>query len=388
VVATHGQGPVRVLHLVPVFDVGGMEVGVTKLVNGGNRDRVQADVCSFTPVGRFRERLAPHVRLFELRRRSAFDWRLVGQLRRLLVRERFDIVHTHAWGTLCEGWAAARLAGVPHIVHGEHGTMEMRPRNLTVQRFVWRRVDRVLSVSERLADRMAREVGYPRERIHTIRNGLDLAQWGAGDRARTRATLGAATGEVLVLAVGRLVPVKNHALLLDALAQAHRAGVRCRLLLAGDGPLRPQIEAQVRALGIDSSVSLLGERRDVPDLLAACDLFVLSSDSEGMSNTIIEAMAAGRPVIATNVGGNSELVIDGETGVLVEARNAASLADALAVLVSDSAKREVMGSEGRARARREFDVGRMLQGYERLYLDVAGGKTQLPAGARRDHAAS
>jgi glycosyltransferase involved in cell wall biosynthesis len=144
----------------------------------------------------------------------------------------------------------------------------------------------------------------------------------------------------------------------------------------------------VRALGIDSLVSLLGERRDVPDLLAACDVFVLSSDSEGMSNTIIEAMAAGRPVVATSVGGNPELVVDGETGLLVEARNAAALADALAVLVSDSAKREVMGSEGRARARREFDVGRMLQGYERLYLDVAGGKTQLPAGARRDHAAS
>jgi sugar transferase (PEP-CTERM/EpsH1 system associated) len=351
-----------------------MEVGVTKLVNGANLDRVRADVCSFTPVGRFRERLAPHVRLFELERHSAFDWRLVNELRRLLQHEQFDVVHTHAWGTLCEGWIAARLAGVPHVVHGEHGTMETRPRNLKVQRFVWGRVDRVLSVSERLADRMAREVGYPRERIQTIRNGLDLDQWAAGDRHKTRAALGAAPNEVLVLAVGRLVSVKNHALLLTAFAQARTDGTHCRLLIAGDGPLRPELESQIRSLGIDAEVSLLGERRDVPDLLAACDVFVLSSDSEGMSNTIIEAMAAGRPVIATHVGGNPELVASGTTGVLVESGNVAAMAAAIASLASDCAGRERMGAAGRERARREFAVNRMLDDYERMYLDVAAGR--------------
>ena len=371
-VASGGQGPVRVLHLVPVFDTGGMEVGVTKLVNGANLDRVRADVCSFTPVGRFRERLAPHVRLFELERDGAFDWRLVNELRRLLRHERFDVVHTHAWGTLCEGWLAARLAGVPHVVHGEHGTMETRARNLQVQRFVWGRVDRVLSVSERLADRMAREVGYPRERIQTIHNGLDPAQWAAGNRNQTRAALGAASNEVLVLAVGRLVRVKNHAMLLTAFARARTDGVRCRLLIAGDGPLKPQLESLVRSLGIDADVTLLGERRDVPDLLAACDVFVLSSDSEGMSNTIIEAMAAGRPVVATDVGGNPELVADGETGVLVESGSAAAMAAAIAALATDCATRERMGAAGRDRACREFAVSRMLADYERLYLTVAG----------------
>jgi len=374
VVASSGEVPVRVLHLVPVFDVGGMEVGVTKLVNRANPELVRADVCAFTPAGRFRERLAPHVRLFELQRRSAFDWRLVNELRRLLSRERFNIVHTHAWGTLCEGWAAAKLAGVPHVVHGEHGTMETRRRNLRVQRFVWRRLDRVLSVSARLADRMAREVGYPRERIQTIRNGLDLDQWSAGDRAATRAALGAGPQDVLVLAVGRLVPVKNHALLLRAAAQLREAGVHCRVLIAGDGPLRPQLESQVRSLGIEPGVTLLGERQDVADLLAACDVFVLSSDSEGMSNTIIEAMAAARPVVATNVGGNPELVVDGETGMLVESRNPEALSTAIASLASDCATRQRMGSAGRDRARREFDVHRMLHEYERLYLDVAAGR--------------
>jgi len=233
----------------------------------------------------------------------------------------------------------------------------------------------VLSVSERLADRMARETGYPRERIRTIRNGLDLDQWAAGDRHKTRAALGATSNEVLVLAVGRLVSVKNHALLLTAFAQARTDGTHCRLLIAGDGPLRPELESQIRSMGIDAEVSMLGERRDVPDLLAASDVFVLSSDSEGMSNTIIEAMAAGRPVVATNVGGNPELVVDGETGLLVDRGNGDAMAAAIAALSSDPARRERLGAAGRERACREFGVARMLQDYERMYLDVAAGRT-------------
>jgi glycosyltransferase involved in cell wall biosynthesis len=252
--------------------------------------------------------------------------------------------------------------------------MESRPRNLKVQRFVWGRVDRVLSVSERLADRMARDVGFPRERIHTIRNGLDLAQWGAGDRARTRAALGATADDVLVLAVGRLVPVKNHALLLSAFAQARKNVTRGRLLIAGDGSLKTELEARIRSLGMEGDVTMLGERRDIPDLLAACDVFVLSSDSEGMSNTIIEAMAAGRPVIATDVGGNPELVADGDTGLLVDRGNADAMASAMVALASDAALRERMGTAGRERACRDFGVTRMLQDYERMYLDVAAGR--------------
>ena len=362
----------RVLHLVPVFAVGGMEVGLTKLVNGIDRASVCGGICSFTPVGDFRERLSSGVPLFELRRRSGNDPRLVTQLYRLLKRERPHIVHTHAWGTLCEGYLAARLARVPHIVHGEHGTMETRHRNIGIQRFVWGRVDRVLSVSERLADRMAREVGFPRSRIQTIRNGVDLSRWTTGDRAATRARLRAGN-DLLVLAVGRLVPVKNHAILIAAVALARAAGVPCRLMIAGDGPLKAALEGQAAALGVAGAVELLGPRQDLPDLLAAADLFALSSDSEGMSNTIIEAMAAGRPVLATDVGGNSELVVQQETGLLVEARKPDALERGIKALAGDAAKREAMGAAGRQRAEREFNLRRMLEEYRLMYLDVAEG---------------
>jgi sugar transferase (PEP-CTERM/EpsH1 system associated) len=364
---------VRVLHLVPVFAVGGMEVGLTKLVNGIDPASVHGSICSFTAVGDFRERLTPGAPLFELRRRGGNDLRLVTQLYRLLKRERPHIVHTHAWGTLCEGYLAARLARIPRIVHGEHGTMETRRRNIGIQRFVWRRVDQVLSVSERLADRMAHEVGFPRTRIRTIRNGVDLSRWATGNRAAARARLRAEPAEVLVLAVGRLVAVKNHANLLAAVALARAAGVPCRLLIAGEGPLKAALEQQAAALGVSGAVELLGPRQDLPDLLAACDIFALSSDSEGMSNTIIEAMAAGRPVLATDVGGNSELVVPNQTGLLVEARSPEALARGIQTLAAAPAAREAMGAAGRLRAERDFSLRRMLEEYELMYLNVAEG---------------
>jgi sugar transferase (PEP-CTERM/EpsH1 system associated) len=351
-----------------------MEVGVIKLANGLNPAFVTTSICSFGQVGPIRERLNPGVRLFEFSSEFGNSPRLLAQLYTLFRRERPDIVHTHAWGTLCEGYVAARTARVPRIVHGEHGTMETRPRNVRVQRWVWNRLDRVLSVSERLADRMAKEVDFPRERIETIRNGVDLRGWSAGNRDAARADLGVDPADILVLTVGRLVPVKNHAMLVEAIARTRQAGLRCRLAIAGDGPLHGALAAQVEALGLGGAVALLGARHDLPDVLAAADIFALSSDSEGMSNTIIEAMAAGRPVVATDVGGNSELVIADETGLLVTAGDAESMANGLRTLAADPARREAMGAEGKQRAEREFSLERMLEEYQHMYRDVAASR--------------
>jgi len=374
-----GVEPVRVLHLLNVLDVGGMEAGVIRLVNSGVGGRVQGSICSFRPAEEFKRRLRREVPLFEFTRRDGNDPRLVLQLARLFRRERPHIIHTHSWGTLCEGVIAARLARIPRVVHGEHGTMEVRRRNLFVQRMVWRRVDRVLSVSDRLADKMAREVQFPRHRIQTIRNGVDFDYFGAGDRVASRAALQVRDDEVLVLAVGRLVPVKNHSLLLAAIAHARSVGVPCRLVVAGEGPLRGELEARARDLGIDATAALLGTRNDLPNLLAACDIFALSSRSEGMSNTILEAMAAARPVIATNVGGNPELVIHNRTGLLVAPDGPAEMAESIRALAVDRPRRDQMGLEGRRRVQLEFNLPQMLRAYEQMYLEVAAGRSLMTA---------
>lgn len=367
----HQVGRVRVMHLVFMLRTGGMELGVVKLVNRLNRSRIASSICSCKPADGVKARLAADVPLFELNRRHGNDPWLVAQLWRLLKRERPHVLHTHAWGTLCEGLIAARLAGVPVVVHGEHGTLDTRRRTVWVQRWAWRRADQVLSVSSLLANRMATAIGFPGARIQTIRNGIDVEKFTRGDRAPTRQVLGISSQELVIGTVGRLAPVKDHGNLLNALSILKRRGARFQALVVGDGALREALEAQAAALGVRHSVRFLGNRDDIDHLLAAFDIFVLPSRSEGLSNTILEAMAAGLPVVATRVGGAEELLEHGISGLLVAPQDPPGLAQALMRLGADVALRQSLGSAGQRRAARDFSMESMAHGYENLYLDLA-----------------
>jgi len=369
------------MHVVYSLEPGGMEFGVVKLVNGLDRSRVYSSVCATTPGGRLRSLIAAHVPVFEMGRRRGNDPRLVWQLFRLFRRERPHVVHTHAWGTLVEGLAAARLARVPVVVHGEHGTLQLRAHQRSVQRVGWTLADQVLSVSSRLAARMAAETRFPVNRVQTIRNGVDLSRFGHLSRTEARRVLGLADDELVVGTVGRLVPVKDHVSLLRAMAHLAGRHVPATLLVAGDGPLRADLEALAGKLGISGSVRLLGHRPDIEVVLAALDVFVLSSTSEGLSNTILEAMASGVPVVATRVGGADELVDDGVTGVLVPAREPESIAAAVEILARDTPRRVEMGARARQRAGTEFGLPAMVGHYETLYLRLARDRGLVMTGA-------
>ena len=363
--------PLRVLHVLSVLGQGGMESGVMKLVTGCDPGRVVNDVCSLEPAWAFQNLFSDRSRLHELSRQGAFDLRLVRQLAAVIRGRQIDVVHTHAWGTLVEGWLAARLAGVRNVVHGEHGTMETRPVNIAVQRRVWRRATRLLAVSNELADRMSRVVGIDRKQIQVIPNGVDLPP--AFSRDEMRAQLGIDHDTLVALAVGRLVPVKNYRLLLAAARGLADTGRRWRFLIAGNGPLRDELESEISRLGLNNNVTLLGLRHDVPALMQAADAFVLTSSSEGMSNTILEAMAAGRPVVATRVGGNPELVQEGITGMLVNPHGAGELCEALRALAANPARVRRMGNAGRQRVEREFSRERMIANYTQMYESVVRG---------------
>jgi sugar transferase (PEP-CTERM/EpsH1 system associated) len=347
-----------------------MELGVVKLVNALDRTRIASSICSCKPASAARDRLAGHVSLIELVRREGNDPALVGRLYRVFRRERPDIVHTHAWGTLVEGLVAARLARVPAVVHGEHGTLQTKPHQRWVQRLAWERADVILSVSSRLAERMAREVGFPLARIRTIRNGVDLARFRSGDRDAARLALGIPPGALVVGTVGRLVPVKDQRTLVAAAAALRGVFPQLRVLLVGDGPLTNDLHRQVQALGLGDVVRLLGNRADIERVLPALDVFVLSSLSEGMSNTIQEAMASGLPVVATDVGGARELVVAGQTGLLVPAGQPQAMADAVEALLRAPSDRAAMGDAARRRAEAEFSLQRMIGDYERVYLEL------------------
>ena len=370
-------GPVRVMHVLYRLQAGGTEYGVIKLVNGLDRALVTSSICSSTPATEVRSLLRADVALHECSRRPGNDPKFVWNLVRLFRRERPDIVHTHAWGTLCEGLLAARLAGVPQVVHGEHGTLQLKPYQARIQRFAWGRVDRLLSVSSRLAEAMAKATGHPLDRVEVIRNGVDLSRFTAVDRGEARRHLNLPSGTIAIGTAGRLVPVKDQARLLEAFAQLAHRGLQFAGIIAGDGPLRADLDARAHALGIQDRVRFLGHRPDVERIYAALDLFVLSSVSEGLSNTILEAMASGLPVVATRVGGADELIDEGTTGLTVPASNAAALGGAIERLVRAPELLTRMGRAGRDRALIHFGLDRMLSDYTNVYCGTPGVATTV-----------
>jgi len=382
VVSRHGisrpsatRSPIRVLHVMYALQPGGMEFGVVKLANGLDATRVQSSICSTAPsIGDMKSFVSKSVPVFELERRRGNDPALVWRLFRLFRRERPHIVHTHAWGTLVEGLLAARMARVPFVVHGEHGTLQLRGYQLTIQRLAWRRATQVLSVSRKLAERMSTTTGFEADRILTIQNGVDFSRFSPALRAAARAELGLAAGTVAIGTAGRLVPVKDHANLIDALAIARDRGIAFTALIAGEGPLRTSLESRIASRGLTAHVRLLGQRHDMERIFAALDVFVLSSTSEGMSNTILESMASGAPTVATRVGGAEELVDDGRTGLLVPPSDPEALGAALIRIASDASERRAMGIAARERAESEFSLERMLRNYEALYLALASGR--------------
>lgn len=368
------SGQAHVLHVIYQLHPGGMEYGLVKLVNGLAGGPVRSTICTTRPPDQaMAALLAPGVGLVEVKRRKGNDPLLVWRLFTLFRRERPDIVHTHAWGTLVEGLLAARLARVPVLIHGEHGTLQLKPYQARVQRWAWRRVDRLLSVSSRLAERMAAAVGVPESAITVIRNGVDLARFSSVSHEEARRGMGLPDDLFVVGHVGRLVEVKDQASLVEAAAILKSRGLRFLVLIAGDGPLRVSLASRIDRSGVADCVRLVGHVGDVERFYPALDVYVLCSRSEGMPNTVLEAMAAGVPVVATRVGGVDELVVDGVTGLLVEPAKPDQLAGAVGRLIDDEVLRRRMGAAGDERATAQYSVETMLREYGALYFSLVHG---------------
>lgn len=359
------------MHLIYRFQEGGAERVVWNIAAGLRGSTIESSICSTVPASSLKALLDRDIPLFELRRRPGNDPSFVWQLYRLLRRQRPHILQTHSWGTLCEGLIAGRMARVPIIIHLEHGTLQTKNYQRRVQRWAWPRADRLLAVCSQLGDRMANTVAVPRRSIQTIRNGVNVQRFQGQHRDEARTRLGLPADALIVGTVGRLADVKDHATLLDALQLLTTDRIPVLGVIAGDGPLKSSLASSIVARGLQDRVRLLGYRADVETVLAALDIFVLSSQSEGLPMAILEAMASGLPVVSTRVGGVEEVLEEGRTGLLVEPRSPDALAKAIAHLAGDRQRRERMGSAGRERARREFSLEAMVADYERLYWEVA-----------------
>ncbi len=308
---------------------------------------------------------------------GARDAIALAQLVRLMRRERPVIVHTHTAKAGMLGRLAARLARVPIVVHTYHGHVfrgYFSPAKtrlfLALERWLGRHTDRLLTVSPAVRrELLALGVGTP-DRLAVLPLGLDLAPFLAPRPAGApgpRAELGLAAATPLVAVVARLVPVKAHETFLEAAALVAAKRPEARFLVVGDGERRAELEALARRLGLARSVAFLGWRADLPAIYRDVDVVALTSRNEGSPVSLIEAMAAARPVVATAVGGVPDLVEDGVSGYLVEPGQPAAVADRVLALLDDPERREAFGRAGRKRVDPAFDAARLLRDVDALY---------------------
>ena len=365
----------RVTHLIFSLEAGGMENGVVNLCNRLNPDLFDTSICVMKADGELEKRInRDRVTLYKVRRHFGNDPSVPLRIATQFWRRGVDIVHTHNWVTLVEGAVAKKFARVPVMIHGEHGyPIEERPRNVKVQRYVWSRiVTQLLSVSAELADGMAGVTGMPRDCIKVIPNGVDTTRFTPQPdrRQQARAQCGIPAEGIMIGMVARLASVKNHAGAIRALALLRQEGLDVHLVIAGGGDLQAALEQQARDENVNSCVHFLGFMEDVGRVYNALDIFLLNSHQEGMSNTIVEAMASGLPVVATQVGANPELLIEGETGYLVPPDNSEMLAIALRKLLEPELRAR-FGIAARRRIEDNFSIDTMVDQYTNLYLQLS-----------------
>jgi glycosyltransferase involved in cell wall biosynthesis len=282
-------------------------------------------------------------------------------------------VHTHQIGALFYAGPAARRVGVPAVVHTEHGKHYDRRRNRWLGRLAGRHASRFFCVSEDIAGAVEVCRIVPRRKLHVVCNGIDTDRFrDHGEGATVRAALGIPPGAPVIGTVGRLVEIKRQDLLIAAFRRVRDRVADAHLLLVCDGPWMGRLREQVAGLGLADRVHFAGYQGQPAPYLQAMDLFALTSRSEGMPLSVLEAWAAGMPVVATRVGGLPELIEDGRTGLLVEFGDEAALVDALAGLIADRPAARRLGEAGRDRVESRFSLHRMADEYHRHYRELLG----------------
>ncbi|MBE3576272.1 MAG: glycosyltransferase [Limnochordales bacterium] len=363
--------PIRVLHVIPDLNSGGAERLVTDLCIHG-RPFFNSAVCVIYSRGNTsleRELNVEQIPIYSLNKSRRFDdLRLVRRFWQIVGSFRPHVLHFHR--------GIPRYAAVPSLrryrgrnvytIHGDPRVVSTTLSRVTDAVFARLLRTELVGCSKYVAD-AAREV-FKVPQVKVVYNGIDLSRYQSSLRSELRNKLGISEDTFVIVCVANFAPWKNHRLLIESFCQV-RCSVRAHLLLIGDGPMRGAIEERVRQLGLEGCVHFLGKRQDVGAMLTSADVFALGSTSEAFSLSIVEAMAAGLPVVATRVGGIPEVVEDGETGFLVDDKF--EMAERLIALARNTSLRYQMGLAARNRVQR-FDIGRVVAEYAAIYGGLVG----------------
>lgn len=367
---------INVLHIIETLDIGGAECVVADIVNNlpGN---IKPLVCCFKHTGEMANRIKPGVDVFSLAKGEGNSLFFVFRLAKIMREKNIHAIHTHNWGVFCESIFAAVLAKVPVRVHMAHGGL------LAHQNSCWGSVKKkirrlteftaalfcndIIAVSGDLKKIICQEVGIAEHKITVVRNGIKLTSVDAATQATIYKQLGLNKNEFIICFVGRLATVKNVPFLLAALEEIYVDNPAVKLLVVGDGPEKNTLIDLVNKRGMTESVFFLGARNDIRNILSICDLFVLPSLSEGISISLLEAMSMKVPAIATNVGGNAEVIENGETGILVESNNVGELKAAIYFFMNNKERKEEIAEKAYHRMHANFNIEKNIEIFSSMY---------------------
>jgi sugar transferase (PEP-CTERM/EpsH1 system associated) len=371
--------PILVSHVIHHLVTGGLENGLINLINKIDPNLIRHSVLCMTDFNTFRDRITDKEVAVIALNKNPNSRDLSAQIRAFhyFRSVRPHVVHTRNL-TALDAVVPAFLAGVPARIHGEHGR-DMTDPNGTNKKFILLKklhapfINHWCTVSQDLATSLIERVGIADTRISHISNGVDLSRF-EHTAVRQQIPGFSEPDHIVFGTVGRLQDVKEQWLLIEALSLLQTfspKAEKARLVIVGEGPMRPRLEKEIADRNLSGKVLLAGSQNNVHQWLQSFDVFCLPSRAEGTSNTVLEAMASGLPVIATNVGGNPELVLDQITGLLIPHTDARKLGVAMAKLLDDKIKRVQFGESARVRACNQFSIDAMVARYTQLYLDAA-----------------
>jgi sugar transferase (PEP-CTERM/EpsH1 system associated) len=365
---------IKVLHVVLSMETGGLENGIVNLVNHADSDKFYVDVLCLRAKGELADRIVnPDSQvLFD----GNEDHSLLTAIKKIFnacKSGQYHIVHSHGFTTMLASFIAGKLAGGPCIVNGEHGTLyHSSTKHRLIQKYLFRKMDINLTVSEELKREILEQFNLKYDNFRPIINGVDTNKFitDSVSNILLRNQLGLSPDDIVIGSVGRLVEVKNYKSLVSAFSKLSVCHSNVHLVLAGDGSERSNIEEQILINGLSSKVHLLGRRDDIPQIMNLLDIFVLPSFSEGLSNTLLEAMSCGTPVVASDVGGNKEIIIENITGFLYQSDNVDDLYSILDSLSSKTDRVRRLSKQSREHILANYSLSGMVDQYETVYTEL------------------
>ena len=372
---TTDQRP-TVCHVIHALGVGGAEVLVDIMVRQLS-DQFRCLVAVLDDVGEIGLQLQADGFVVEhLHRQPGIDRGCAKRLRAFADQNNVDILHAHQYTPFFQAMLSRGLLGRRPVLFTEHGRhfpdSSSRKRSI-VNRLLLKRRDRLVGCGEAVRQALIDNEGLPADRCDVVYNGVDLQSLGSGDAAKRntlRSSFGFSEDDFVAVQVARLHELKDHLTAIATIDEARKHNPHIKLLIVGEGDQRESIEKEIQHRNVESNVVLAGNRNDIADLLAASDCFLMTSISEGIPLTIIEAMAARLPVISTAVGGIPEMITDGKSGFLSQAKDSASLASHLVRLSQDAALQKSVAEAGHVRAEESFSIQSMLSGYANMYQEM------------------